>query len=160
MQQRTKLVAIIVLSLLVLLLLSSKGANPDRLDYGFKRAQEKLYLGLKFSPQQKVDYYETLLNNRLKELEYLTYNKKTYMLWQSSLRYAATAGEATEVIINNNLRDQANQFMDKFKQHQAAINDLLTNYPGDFDPTEENSKYLKDAINYLSEYINKLSKVK
>lgn len=158
--QQIKLAVIIILALLAIILVASNGANPDRIDYGFKRAQEKLFLSLKFSPTQKVDYYETLLNNRLKELEYLTYNKKTYLLWQSSSRYAATAGEVTDVIINNNLNDKANQFVEKFKQHQQAINNLLTNYPGDLDPTERNAKFLTDAINYLSEYIEKLSKVK
>lgn len=158
--QQIKLAAIIILSLLAILLIVSNNANPDRIDYGFKRAQEKLYLSLKFTPSQKIDYYDTLLSKRLNELEYLTNNKKTYLLWQSSLRYAATAGEVTDVIINNNLKDQADQFVEKFKQHQEAINNLLTNYPGDNDPTEENSKFLTDAINSLTSYIDKLSQVK
>lgn len=158
--QQIKLAAIIVLGLLAILLSVSASANPDRIDYGFKRLQEKLFLSLHFSPEQKVDYYDTLLSQRLKELEYLTQNKKTYMLWQSSLRYAATAGEVTEVIVKNNLKDPANQFRGKFRKHQQAINNLLTNYPGDLDPTEENSKFLTDDINYLNEYIEKLSKIK
>lgn len=158
--QRTKLVAIIILSLLAILLLASGSANPDRIDYVFKRAQEKLFLNLKFTSSQKVDYYETLLTNRLKELEYLTTNKKTYLLWQSSLRYAATAGEVTNLIVNNNLKDQTTQFIDIFKKHNQAINDLLTIYPGDLDPTEKNWKFLEDAKNYLDLYIEKLSQVK
>lgn len=158
--QQIKLATIIILAVLAIILLASNGANPDRIDYGFKRAQEKLFLGLKFSPQQKVDYYQTLLNNRLKELEYLTYNKKTYMLWQSSLRYSATAGQVTDLIISNNLKDKAAQFATLFQKHQQEINNLLTNYPGDLDPTEENSKFLTDAINYLNEYIDKLSQIK
>lgn len=158
--QQIKLAAIILLTILAILLLASNGANPDRLDYGFKRAQEKLYLSLKFTPLQKIDYYDTLLSKRLNELEYLTNNKKTYLLWQSSLRYAATAGEVTDVIINNNFGDKADQFVEKFKQHQEVINNLLTNYPGDLDPTEENSKFLTDDINSLTSYIDKLSQVK
>lgn len=157
--QRTKLAAIIVLGLLAILLVASNSANPDRLDYGFKRLQEKLYLSLKFSPQQKADYYETLLNNRLNELKYLTNNKKTYLLWQSSSRYSATAGQLTDLIGQNDLKDKAAQFISIFQTHQAAINNLLTNYPGDLDPTEENSKFLTDAINYLNQYIDKLSQV-
>lgn len=158
--QQIKLSSIIILSILAILLLVSNNANPDRIDYGFKRLQEKLFLSLHFSPPQKVNYYNTLLSQRLRELEYLTQNKKTYMLWQSSLRYAATAGEVTDVIIKNNLKDRANQFREEFNQHQQAINNLLINYPGDLDPTEENSKFLTDAINYLNEYIEKLSKIK
>lgn len=158
--KEVKLASIIFLSILAILLVVSNNANPNRIDYGFKRAQEKVFLSLKLTPLQKIDYYDSLLSKRLKELEYLTNNKKTYLLWQSSLRYAATAGEVTEVIINNNLKDKANQFVEKFKQHQQAINDLLTNYPGDLDPTEENSKFLTDAINYLDLYIEKLSQVK
>jgi len=158
--QLYKLVAIIILAVLAVILLASNGANPDRIDYGFKRLQEKLFLTLQFSKTQKVDYYQNLLNKRLKELEYLTYNKKTYMLWSSSLRYAATAGEATNLIIQNNLVWEANKFVDIFQNHQAQINDLLTNYPGDLDPTEKNSKFLTDAINSLTSYISKLSQVK
>lgn len=158
--QQIKLSSIIILSILAILLLVSNNANPDRIDYGFKRLQEKLFLSLHFSPPQKVNYYNTLLSQRLRELEYLTQNKKTYMLWQSSLRYATTAGEVTDVIIKNNLKDRANQFREEFNQHQQAINNLLINYPGDLDPTEENSKFLTDAINYLNEYIEKLSKIK
>lgn len=158
--QYTKLTAIIILAVSAILLVASNNANPDRIDYGFKRAQEKLFLSLKFTPSQKIDYYDSLLSKRLKELEYLTNNKKTYLLWQSSLRYAATAGEVTDVIINNNLHDKANQFVEKFKQHQEIVNNLLTNYPGDLDPMEENSKFLTDAINSLTSYIDKLSQVK
>ncbi len=155
-----KLAAIIFLVVAAIILLASNGANPHRIDYGFKRAQEKLFLTLKFSPEQKIDYYETLLNKRLGELEYLTYNKKTYILWSSSLRYAATAGEATNLIIQNNLVREANKFVVIFQNHQSQINDLLTNYPGDLDPTENNSKFLEDAINSLTSYIDKLSQVK
>lgn len=158
--QYTKLTAIIILAFLAILLVVSNGANPGRIDYDFKRLQEKTFLSLHFSNGQKVDYYDYLLSRRLKELEYLTYNKKTYLLWQSSLRYAATAGEVTDLIISNNLKDRASQFISLFQKHKVAINDLLTNYPGDLDPTEENSKFLTDAINYLNEYIEKLSKVK
>ena len=155
-----KLAAIIFLVVAAIILLASNGANPHRIDYGFKRAQEKLFLTLKFSSEQKIDYYETLLNRRLKELEYLTFNRKTYILWSASLRYAATAGEVTDLIIQNSLSDKASQYIDKFKNHQEAINSLLKNYPGDLDPTEENSKFLEDAINSLTSYIDKLSQVK
>jgi len=157
--QQYKLVAIIILAVLAIVLLASNGANPDSPIYRIKRLQEKSFLGL-LSAEQKVDYYKGLLSERLKELDYLTNNKKTYLLWSSSSRYAATAGEATNLIIQNNLVWEANKFVDIFHNHQAQINDLLTNYPGDLDPTEKNSKFLTDAINSLTSYIDKLSQVK
>lgn len=158
--QQIKLAAIIILAILAILLVASNSANPGDLTYGFKRLQEKAFLGLQFSSSQKLDYYDSLLAKRLRELQNLTNNKKTYLLYQASLRYAATAGELTDLIAANNLKDKANQFIEKFQKHQQAINNLLKNYPGDLDPTEKNSKFLTDAINYLNQYIEKLSQVK
>ncbi len=157
---RVKLYSIIILGILAIVLLASINANPDSPVFGVKRLQEKLFLGLQLSTEQKVDYYYALLSKRLKELEYLTNNKKTYLLWQSSLRYSATAGEVTDLITSNNLKVQASKFIDIFKKQHQAINYLLTNYPGDLDPTEKNWKFLEDAKNYLDLYIEKLSQVK
>ncbi|TSC87416.1 MAG: hypothetical protein G01um10147_593 [Microgenomates group bacterium Gr01-1014_7] len=158
--KQAKLFLIVILTVLALLLLTSNNANPGSPTYNLKRLQEKIFLNLRLSPEQKADYYDSLLSVRLKELEHLTYNKKTYLLWDSSLRYTATAGEVTNLIVQNNLKDKANQFIGKFRNHQQSINNLLTNYPGDLDPTEENHKFLTDAINYLNLYIEKLSQVK
>ncbi len=158
--KQIKLYLIGILAILVVSLLISNNAKPDfAFGYGIKRAEEKLFLNLQFSKNQKLDYLDYLLSERLKNLQYLTNNKKTYLLWQSSLRYSTTAGEITDFIIGNNLADKASQFSQTFKQHQSLINDLLTYYPGDLDPTEKNSKFLTDAINYLSQYIEKLSQL-
>ena len=81
------------------------------------------------------------------------------MLWESSLRYSTTAGEITDLILGNDLKDEANKFIERFKKDQGILNNLLVNYPGDNDPTERNYKFLTDAINYLSQYIEKLSTI-
>lgn len=156
-----QITAIGFLAILALLLLFSINANPDNnLLYGLKRAQEKMFLSLQVGPQQRLNYLDSLLVKRYRELEYLTNHQKTYLLWNSSLRFGATAGEMTNLILENNLKDRSNEFIAKFQKHHQAINNLLVNYPGDLDPTEENSKFLSDAKNYLSLYISQLSQVK
>lgn len=158
MRTKIELISIVILVALVILLLTSFGAQPDSgLSYNLKRLQEKVFLNFKFSPEAKINYYNLLLDERLQELKYLVGANKTNLLWSASLRYSTTAGELTDILIGNNLQNQAPYFINKFTKHREELQSLLAGYPRDF--SNEDWKFLEDGINYLNLYLDKLSKL-
>lgn len=156
---KIQLISIILLSILALSLLISQSANPAMsLFFNMKRVQEKAYMKFKTTPEARLDYMSVLLDNRLGELESLVKNKNYTFLLTSSLRYSTLAGQMTELVVSNNLKDKAVGTKAQFNNHKKILNDLYIAYPKNTDNLEY--KYLEDDMNYLDLYLEKLNQVK
>ncbi len=165
-QNRIQIILIIVLTIVALSLILSQKATPDNpMLFGLKRLQEKTYLNFKSNPMDRLDYMSSLLDKRLAEIAAILDHKKYDFLLSSSLRYSTLAGEMTDLVISNNLKDKQSfssskvvAVKDQFNKHKKVLFDLYVAYPKNTQNLEY--KYLEDDINYLNIYLDKLSEVK
>ena len=155
MKNYIKLGLIVVLGIIVFLLLNVNNAIPGSPLFAVKRLEEKVFLKLKSSPEDKISYQSFLLETRLKELAELANQKKYSYILEASLRYSATAGNLTELIVQNSQEDQAAQTIRQFEQHKTKLQNIYISYP--MEDTE--GKYLLDDKNYLDLYIEKLKQL-
>ena len=155
---RIKLVSILVLGLFAISLILSQKANPDNLIlFPLKRTQENVYLNLKNNPKDKLDYMSTLLDRRLEELDSMVRTKSYCCILNASLRYSTLAGQITENIEVNNMKDIIPSLVSKFQNHKKVLQDIYEIYPKNTENMEY--KYIEDDLNYLDLYIDKLSKI-
>lgn len=146
------------LVILVLSLILSQTANPDFPPlFALKRIQEKVFLSLKSNPQDRLDYMRILLNTRLEELNNQVKRQSYSHILPSASRYSTLAGEITDSIIANNMKDQVAPTQDQFTQHKKVLNDIYVIYPKNTDNWEW--KYIQDDINYLGIYLDQLAKI-
>lgn len=153
---KLKLSLIAILTFVVLSLALSTVANPASLFYPIRRLEEKIFLKFKPDPSSKIEYTAFLLDHRLSDLVSLVNSKDHEFILSSSLRYSTTAGDLTNLILNNNFTDKIDSVKAKFKDHQEILQNLLNIYPDKDIDTEW--KYIQDDINYLSLYSDQLSK--
>ena len=147
------LIAILVISALSLIL--SQSASPDFPPlFALKRIQEKAFLSLKSNPSDRVDYMNILLDRRLDELNSQVRRQSYGYILPSALRYFSTAGQITEAIISQNLKDQVASQIQKFNNHGEVLQKIYVLYPKNTDNVEY--KYIEDDINYLELYIDML----
>lgn len=159
MNNRRKLYLIGILAVFAISLVLSQKADPSSAPFFYlKRAQEKAFLKLKASPKDKLEYMSFLLDNRLQELSGPIRAGNHNFVLPSSLRYSTLAGQITDLIIANNLKDEVDAIKTKFMDHKKALYDLYVLYPKNTEDTEY--KYIEDDINYLKLYINKLSQIR
>lgn len=145
-------VAAVLFIIVVIILWITPSTMPDLPElYSLKRVEEKIILTLKSNPSDKVTYEKTLLNNRLEELTYISHNKNYDLILTCSLRYAATAGQLTQYLLSNNMKNETVSTVQFFKQQQKAINKL---YAGK--DSNDNWKFVHDDFNYLTIYSQKL----
>lgn len=157
---RIQLGLIIILVIFVISLLLSLKANPDMPPFfALKRLQEKTFLNFKSNAGDRVDYMSSLLESRLSELQNVVNNKSYDYVLSSSLRYSASAGQITELIIADNLTDKVDAIKNQFLNHQKLLDALYVVYPKDI-PDNVEWKYIQDDFNYLGLYLDKLEKVK
>ncbi len=152
-----KKVLIVILTVVAGSLFLSNQASPDSLLFGVKRLQEKVFMNISQTPEKKVDYYMSLLDKRLEEIDYLVKNKQSNYLWSASLRYSTSAGEISKLIVDNNLTSYASKAITKFKSHQIVLKNLDETFPNHYNVEEW--KYLQDDSNYIDLYINQLSQI-
>lgn len=149
---------IVVLIILATSLILSQKATPDFPPFwGLKRVQEKVFLKLKSNPQEKLDYMSFLLDRRLDELKSQVERQSYSKILPSALRYSSLAGEITEKVISNNMKDKASSVINQFKDHRIILNDIYVLYPKNTENVEY--KYVKDDINYLKLYLDKLERI-
>lgn len=159
MKTRVQLILIFVLAFFVLSLIFSQKANPDAsLIFGLKRIQEKAFLNLKSSPVEKIDYMSALLDNRLAELSNVVKNKNYNYVLPSSSRYSTLAGQITDLVVTNNLKDLAAKIKIQFENHRKILYGLYVFYPKNL-PDNVEWKYVQDDYNYLKIYLDKLSQI-
>ena len=154
-ETKIKLGLIIVLIVFTISLLLSFKATPASIFFPLKRIQEKIFLKFKSNPESQVEYLSSLLNIRLDELRSMAGSENHSYILSSSLRYSSTAGDITRLIKDNKLGSQTKIVVEMFNKHKQVLLKVLENYPKDLD-TER--KYVEDDINYLSIYIDQLSK--
>lgn len=154
-----KSVAIIVLAVLVISLIFSQTANPDFPPlFILKRAQEVVFLKLKSTPSEKVDYMSGLLDVRLKELQNVFNHKNYGYILPAANRYFTLAGQITDLTVANHLTAKVPALKEQFLKHQKILKDLSFAYPKN-NPDNVEYKYIDDDINYLNLYLDKLSKI-
>lgn len=151
---KIKLGLISFLIILIFSLFLSANATPSSIFFPLKRLQEKIFLKLKPDAPAQVEYLSFLLDTRLEELKRMVDQKDYSKILEASLRYSATAGNITDIILNNKLSDQGQSFKNKLVDQKKVLQEILNTYPVDLN-TER--KYIEDNINYISIYIDKLS---
>lgn len=152
---KIELAAIILISILTVTLLYSDKIQPSNVEfYTIKRLQEKVFLSIKNSPTDKINYYNQLLDKRLEEFIFLVNNKDYDYFYTASLRYATTAGLMVEIIKSDNLNSVVKTTLAKFKDHQKIIQKIYDSYPH---AENDRGKFIQDIYNYLEIYISKLS---
>lgn len=150
------LIAVLVIAALSLIL--SQTASPDLPPlFALKRIQEKAFLSLKSSPEDRVEYMNTLLDRRLEELDSQVRRQSYGYILPSALRYSSTAGQITELIISQNMKDKVASQIEKFNNHQQVLQKIYVLYPKNTDNWEW--KYIQDDVNYLGIYRDQLAKI-
>ena len=153
---KIQLGSIALLAVAAISLMLSQTANPDFPPlFVLKRAQETVFLSLKISPKDKVNYMMVLLNTRLQELSSQVKKESYSQILPSASRYSTLAGQITEIILANNMKDQAALVKSQFTNHQKTLLEIYVIYPKNTDNFEY--KYIEDDINYLKIYLDKLS---
>jgi len=138
--------------MILVLMFFAKDSKPDESMYKVRRLQEKMTVFTKISPQEKVEYYLSLLDKRFMEMQYVYDKKLDYFAVSTSLRYSATAGEIVEIIKKNNLSAMIPEVRENFENHKTGIKNILDSYPY----TNEKWKFFQDALNYLDLYLGQL----
>lgn len=154
LETRIKLVSIAVLIVLVVSLFFSMNATPSSVFFPLKRLQEKIFLKFKTTPSSRVEYIAGLLDIRLQEINTMVKAKDYSEILSASLRYSATAGDLTNIVLSNNMVVEGKNLKNKLIEHKKELQQILENYPVDLN-TER--KYIEDDINYVSIYIEQLS---
>ncbi len=146
--------AFFIFIIFVWIIKSTAVADPDSTFlYNFKRFYEKTQLSLKSGPQDKLNYQYTLLDKRLAELIHIIEVGASPYVLTTSLRYSTTAGQITELIINNDLKDESQKAKEKLEGQLLIVEKL----PGKYSGTGDEVKFIIDDINYLKTYIDMLS---
>lgn len=123
--------------------------NPDAGNrYLVKRFKEKVILFFKFSPDSKVDYYQTLLDKRLAELVYIADNKNIAFIETTSSRYESTAGQLTEMLVKLDNKDKFSATEKKFGEHLLILDQAQRNF---MQPSAE-WRFVQNDINSVKIY--------
>lgn len=140
--------------ILVLLFLNIEKSTPGNQPfYNAKRLYEKAQLAFASTPSEKVDVLSHLLDERLKELEVVVVGGQSREVLKASSRYSTTAGQLTETSLQNNLTDKIPEVKAKLVSQQEIVRELVEKYP----KQDDEKKFIVDAVNYLTIYIDQLS---
>src|SRR5574337_127114 len=114
LHKNEKVFLIVLFFILAVALIISQNADPNFGPlYSLKRVQEKVFLSLRITPKDKLEYMSYLLDKRLKELEDPIKNNDHNYVLESSSRYFTLAGQMTDLIVANNLKDYVNPIQQK-----------------------------------------------
>lgn len=156
--RQIKILLSILFVIFIVSFLLSQNANPNSLFlYNLKRLQEKTILKLMVSPQNNLGYQTKLLEKRLNEIVTITNLNEHSFILKSSLRYSTTAGQITEYILKNNMRDNISSTQDILKRHHDVLQAVVDKYPKDLDVEW---KFIQDDINYIDIYSKMLRQSK
>lgn len=118
-----------------------------------KHGVEKVILATKKDPNQKAIYMNSLLDERLTELEGIVVSKNYPLFLSASLKYSSLAGDITNLVVQYNLTNQVVNVQKKFADHEKKIYILLETNKND---NHDNWKFIQDATNYLHIYSQRL----
>lgn len=103
--------------------------NPDAgSKYLVKRFKEKVFLFFKFDSNSKLDYYEVLLDKRLAELVYIVVNNDIAHIETTSSRYESTAGQLTQILLDNKSDENFLKVKQKFTDHLLVLVKIQDNF--------------------------------
>ncbi len=125
--------------------------------FALKRIQEKVFMKMKTTPTDRLEYMSLMLNSRLNELNSIVRGKNYDHVLYSSLRYSTLAGQMSEEVLTNNLNLRVDAVRKQFSDHLVILNDIYVFYPKNTSNLEY--KYIEDDINYLKIYLDKLSAI-
>lgn len=130
--------------------------NPtDGYQYLLKRLKENIWLAmLAVNNGAKADFYLKLVEIRLAELKYTVDKGDISNVETVSRRYAATAGQATELISSVNPSIQRQILVDKLEQHILILKSLQSAFGND--ELKAGWRFLEDDINSLKSYLSEL----
>ena len=129
-------------------------ATPDYpVLYRIKRLEEKAYFLLLRKPEDEVNFSQGLLNLRLKELNHLVVVKEFDLLYPASLRYAAAADEAVNLVKVSGKAELITETKQLLVDQKADLHNLLKTFPAQ---DSDSGKYIQDDINYLTIYLGKI----
>ncbi len=135
---------------------AKENVNPDNSSsYKVKRLKEKVTLIFKFSAKAKSAHLSKLLAKRMDELTYIVENKKMFYFEKATLRYSATAGQLSEVIVAKSLKSEAGSAKEQMEAYIPQIEKLQENFSSD----SAEWRFLQDDINSLKIYIDKLTSI-
>ncbi len=126
---------------------------PDGISYLFKRIGEKISMFIAFSDKSKINNYKKLVNVRLSELKFIIENEKMAYFEKSTQRYFTTAGHLTSFLTSANKDDEFTPVIEQLSSHISVLTALRDKY----DSGTAEWRFVEDDINYIKEYINKLS---
>lgn len=124
------------------------------------RLLEKAILLLKFNDTDKANYYRHLTEKRLAELELIIgrkdYQKRDFLIEETSSRYATYVGVTADFIIKHKLSQPKELFLKDLERHKPILAKLRDNFPAnsgwwllvaqDIDTTDIFSDKLKAAF--------------
>lgn len=148
------IIANVLITAVVIIVLTqfAKDAYPTSGLYNLKRVEEKLILATKTTPEQKVDYYIVMLNERQGEVKMVMVSKDYRHLLDTSLRYTSQAGEATNIVVATNDINGAQKLRDQFSKDRELFIKYMKNLP----PNTPEQIHLQDGLNYLKIYKDQL----
>jgi len=128
--------------------------NPDaRSKYLVKRFKEKVTLFFKFDLNSKLDYYQVLLDKRLAELAHIADNKNVAYIETTSSRYESTAGQLTQILIDNKSKEKFLEVKQKFTGHLLVLAKIQDNF---LSSTAE-WRFIENDINSLKIYFRQIA---
>lgn len=125
--------------------IEQKWDYPGSFFYKLKLLQEKLSMLVLFTPEGRVNYAESLVNERLLELKYTVETNSLSEIEPASRRYAYQAGVLTNEVIMHNKGDKKTAVIKKFEKMMPLLAYLRDHF-------EANSPYwllIQDDINTL-----------
>lgn len=130
----------------ILLLFISQNAKPISPLFPMQRLDESLILLIKRSPDEKVEYYQYLLQKRFSDISYVVQTDHRDILVSVSLRYSTTVGKAVQIASAFNVRKS--QLRIELEQQKLMLINMITHYVSN----DNRQKFIQDDINYINIY--------
>jgi len=93
------------------------------------RFKEKITLFFKFNSDEKLDYQQQLVEQRLGELDYVIRTGQGDFIEEVSSRYAAYVGRLSESLLSSNNNVKKEQVLEMFKTHPKILAKMRDNFP-------------------------------
>lgn len=132
--------------------LSKPFITPGSFYFPVKRTVERAFLYLHLDPKSKFNYSLILLQERMKELNYVAENQVLSQLETTSNRFYTQAGDTVGIISANRLKVNKETVSNTFKDYQRLLEKLRDKYP-------YNSSYwllLQQDREYLEIYVKEI----
>jgi hypothetical protein len=134
----------------IILLVVSQNVGPTSPLFPIQRIDESLILFTKYSPDAKIEYYQSLIQKRFLDISSVVKTNHRDILVSVSLRYSTTVGRAVELALASDTRKI--QLKLDLEQQKKMLQNIVNNYKSN----DLRQKYIEDDINYINTYEAKL----